>query len=347
MNAHRPTLLVSAILIAATGCAGGGGRPKHVALPPAPKEAPAPPPRQDVPVDPALAADARREVMAALHDSDPIVRTQAIEALRNAPGPESTREVIRALNDRATSVAFAAAMMAGEMKLSDALPALRRMADDPNPNVRVATLFALHKLGDRRRSQELVRLARHEDPQVRRNVVLALGLLGEKSAIEKVLRPLRGDPDALVRQQVLEAMWRLGDEESIKPLVAMTASAFADDKVFALLALAAPRRQLVRQHARALLAGEEVQTEVTLVAARAMGMLGSDEGYKIATDATRSQDPQQRFLAAVALGAIGRTDAQDELRRLLSDPVPNVQLAAASAVLQLGKGQGGVASVSP
>jgi HEAT repeat protein len=84
-----------------------------------------------------------------------------------------------------------------------------------------------------------------------------------------------------------------------------------------------------------LLAGEDVYTEVSLVAARAMGMLGSDEGYKIAADATKSQDPQQRFLAAVALGAIGRTDAQDELKRLLADPVPNVQLAAASAVLQL------------
>jgi HEAT repeat protein len=64
-------------------------------------------------------------------------------------------------------------------------------------------------------------------------------------------------------------------------------------------------------------------------------MLGSDEGYKIALDAARSGDPNQRFLAALAFGAVGRSDAQDELRRLLGDPEPNVQLAAATAVLQL------------
>ena len=110
-----------------------------------------------------------------------------------------------------------------------------------------------------------------------------LGLLGETSAPDSILRPMRKlDADPLVRQQALEAMWRLGDEEALKPLVALTASRYADDKIIGLLALAAPRRQLVREHVRGLLAGDDVHVEVTLVAARAMGMLGSDEGYKIA-----------------------------------------------------------------
>jgi HEAT repeat protein len=345
MNAHRVSLvIIPALLVASIGCGGSGGRAsasnraKPYKDPPPPKQIPAAPPKQAVALDQSLATTARQEVSDALRSSDPLLRTQAIEALRNTTGPEATREVMHSLDDTATSVAFAAAMLAGEMKISDALPKLRVMADDPDPRLRVAALFALHKMGDTRRSQELVRLAASQDSHVRHRVALALGLLGEKSAIDKVIRRLRADPDPLVRQQALEAMWRLGDEEALKPLVALTASGFADDKIVGLLALAAPRRQLVRQHVRALLAGEDVQTEVTLVAARAMGMLGSDEGYKIAADATASKDPQQRFLAAVALGAIGRPDAQDALRRLLSDPVPNVQLAAASAVLQLNKG---------
>jgi HEAT repeat protein len=78
-----------------------------------------------------------------------------------------------------------------------------------------------------------------------------------------------------------------------------------------------------------------VQVEVALVAARAMGMLGSDEGYGIALQGAKSQDPQQRFLAALALGAIGRTDAQEPLRGLLTAQEPNVRLAAATAILQL------------
>ena len=53
-----------------------------------------------------------------------------------------------------------------------------------------------------------------------------------------------------------------------------------------------------------------------------MGMLGSDEGYKIAQTGAASRDARQRMLAALAFGAIGRSDAQDILRKPLSDSDP-------------------------
>lgn len=334
----RPiTLIAVAMLTLLSGCFGGPRRQRHVQIPP-PKEAPPAPPREDVPLDPELADSARREVGQALQSSSPLVRSQALESLRNA-GPEAhaTPQVIHLLDDPEPGVRFAAAMMAGELGLKEAYPVLRSKLEDPDANVGVAVRFALHKLGDTRRSHDLEDLARSTDPRVRRNVALALGLMAEPSAISKILRVLQFDPDPLVRQQALEAMWRLGDQDALKTLVALTASGYADDKIIGLLALAAPGRQIVREHVRGLLAGDDVQLEVSLVAARAMGMLGSDEGYKIAQDAAHSRDPQQRFLAALALGAIGRSDAQDDLRRLLADPEPNVQLAAASAVLQLNR----------
>lgn len=346
MHLRLPGVLVPLLLIASLGCGGGGGprtgrggRPVgQIRQPPPPKEAPPAPPRQNVPLDPALSAAARRKVVEAMQSSDPLVRAQAIEALRASPDAESNRQVVRALADPHPGVRFAAAMLVGELGIRDGYPSLRRLAGDPDANVQVAARFALHKLGDARLTHDLEKLAQSEDPRVRRNVALALGLLGEKSAIRTILRVLRSDADPLVRQQAIEAMWRLGDDEALKSIVALTASGYADDKIVGLLALAAPRRQIVREHVRGLLAGDDVHVEVTLVAARAMGMLGSDEGYKIALDAARSRDPQQRFLAALALGAIGRPDAQDDLRRLLADPEPNVQLAAASAALQLAKG---------
>lgn len=300
---------------------------------PRPVEPPAPPPRQDVPLDPSLAADARRTVNEALRHSDPLVRTQALEALRHSPpGPQRDRAIVAALDDPRPIVRFAAAMMAGELQVAAARPALLGHLDDSDAGVEVAVRFALHRLGDTRRTNDLVKLAASEDPRTRRNVALALGLLGEKSGL-KLLRVLRTDDDPLVRQQAIEAMWRLGDESALKPLVALTISRYVDDEMIGLLALAAPGRQNVRGHVAALLTTDYV--EVNLVAARAMGMLGSDAGYKIAQDAAASKDPQQRFLAALALGAIGRADAQDELRKLLAAPEPNVRLAAATAILQL------------
>ena len=69
------------------------------------------------------------------------------------------------------------------------------------------------------------------------------------------------------------------------------------------------------------------------MAARAMGMLGSDEGYVIAQKGAGSSDANQRVLAALALGAIARSDTQDILRKLLADGDANVRIAAATAIL--------------
>jgi HEAT repeat protein len=352
MKKHLAGVILSSIglAIVGAGCqdggggAGGGGATtravayKNVGVP-QPKDAPPAPPKGDVAVDPTLMATARQCVSQSLRSSDPLLRSQAVEALRNSPDAQATSQILAALDDRDRGVRFGAAMMAGELQLKQAYPKLKRLAQDPDGSVDVAALFALHKLGDTSRSQEIGQAALSEDKVVRRNVALVLGMLGEPSAI-KILNRLRVDDDALVRQQAVEAMWRLGDQDAIKPLVALTASKYADDKIIGLLALAAPRRQIIREHVRGSLAGDAVQLEVSLVAARAMGMLGSDEGYAIAKDAIASKDPQQRFLAALALGSIGRTDAQDELKQLLSDPVPNVQLAAATALLQIQQGQG-------
>lgn len=339
--------------VAAAGCGGSGAnsrgpgiqdstRPKSTPYmnvrPPA--EAPAPPPKQSVALDPLLTSDAKGEITSALRSSDPLMRGQALDGLRYVAPAEAAKLVVPLLNDPYRGVRFSAAMLAGDLKLKEVYPKLaQQVRTEEDPNVSIALRFALHKLGDTRLTHDLEKFAVNQDPQVRRNVALALGLLGERSAL-KILRKMRVDDDALVRQQSLEAMWRLGDQDALQGLVGLTASRYADDKIIGLLALAGPKRQSVREHVRGLLAGEDVHTEVSLVAARAMGMLGSDEGYAIAQSGAKSKDPNQRFLAAMAFGAIGRADAQDQLRKLLSDAEPNVQLAAASAVLQLGSAKG-------
>jgi HEAT repeat protein len=82
-------------------------------------------------------------------------------------------------------------------------------------------------------------------------------------------------------------------------------------------------------------AGKEYSIEVRLVAARALGMLGSDEGYNLAMENLASREMRTRYLAAMAVGAIARADAQGPLGGLLKDADEDVRLAAASSILQL------------
>jgi len=325
------SLAAAATSLCLAGCAGGDPKAGMREMP-KPAEVQPPPPPKDVPVDAALQAEARRTLEEGFKSPEPPIRLHALEGMRQVTGEAAAPQVLQALKDGNSMVRFGGAMAAGELKVAAAKPSLLALLNDPSPSVRVGVRFALHRLGDTSRSHDLEKYALDPTPRVRRHTALALGLLGDKSGLN-VLRPMRDDPDAGVRQQVAEAMWRLGAESALDELVGLTLSSAPDDQMFALLALAAPKVGRVRGVLRGKLTDDYLRT--SLVAARAMGMLGSDEGYGVALNGAKSQDKEERFLAARAFGAIGRSDAQPILETLMKDASPEVRLAAASAVLQL------------
>jgi HEAT repeat protein len=287
---------------------------------------------KDVPLSQELQAAARREVAAALASHNPMVRTNAIEAITMSPGDEGGSQILLFLDDPAPVVRFAALVAAGRLRLPDAKAKAEQLANDSNKNVQVAARFALHRLGDYSRSHDLEKTSQDGQPQVRANTAMVLGLLEENTGL-RVLRGMAGDKNPAVRLQVAEARWRLGDEAALETLVSGTISAYPDDQMLCLMALASTHNTRVREHVRGALVTD--YQEVNLVAARAMGMLSSDEGYGVAINGARSKDPAHRQLAALAFGAIARRDAQDILAKLLQDHDETVRLAAAVAILQL------------
>lgn len=346
MRARIAIVLVATAVMTA-GCGGGKGRrqpgetPVEGKLAHVPKPPPAYPAKRNVPLDPQLASTSQHELSTALHSADPIERVHALEAIPQVRVAGSYRQdVLSALDDPESIVRFAAALAAGQMKLTDAHSKLLAMADDHSENVRVAVRYALHRLGDTSLSHQLEKMATDGDPRVRANTAMVLGMLGDPSAL-KILRTLRVDHTPAVRQQASEAMWRLGDDQGLRDLVGLTFSKFYDDQIVGYLGIALPRNKTVRQHVRDGLAVEDPAKsalEPPLVAARAMGMLDSDEGYGVALLGAASDDFRRRQLAALALGAIGRADAQDVLRKLLADTNADVRLAAAAAILELKAG---------
>jgi HEAT repeat protein len=330
---HCAALVTIALLLG--GCAGNGdNKPAIVDRQiPAPKEPPAPPPVRNERLDPALQTAARAELDAALNSDEKFVRAHAIEAAQNTLGAAAKATYLAGLTDARDSVRFTSAMAIGRLQIADAKPQLLQMVNDPNATVGVAVRYALHRLGDSTYPKDLEATARDPDWRVRANTAMVLGLLNEQTAI-RVLRPMQRDAEPAVHVQVAEALWRLGDTDGLKMLVASAQSRFTDDQMIAVLALAAPKDRRVLGHLRSSLTAD--YPEICLVAARAMGILGSDAGYAIAAEGAKSKDPRQRLLAAQALGAIGRTDAQGLLADLLKDrESTDVRLSAAQAILQL------------
>jgi HEAT repeat protein len=321
-------------MVIASGVLGCTEQKQPQKIVPPPKSGPKVPVAHNVPVSPELRGKAKVELTAAVQSSDAVLRANAIEAMQRSLGLDARKEIVQSLSDHDSVVRFSAAMACGVLKLEEARPILLQMVSDPDRSCQVAAIFALHRMGDKRFSHELEKTAHDFSPAVRSNTCLALGLLGEPSGV-KILRTMQNDTEANVRLQAAEAMWRLGSEDGLNVLVAGTVSAHPDDRIICILALAGPRDQRVIEHIRGQLVNDYV--EVSLAAARALGELGSDEGFPIALQYASSNDPRQRVLAAFALGDIRRTDCQGTLSTLLTDRVPSVRLAAATAVLQLPK----------
>ena len=257
-------LISLAMIFLAIGCVSGAPKGKPTYMPAAEAPAPPPPPKQRVSIDPVLRDSAREMLTITSHDSDPVLRANAIEAMQDTLGNDAADNIVKALDDPEPLVRFAAAMAAGRLRLKQADERLVALADEPDVNCKVAARFALHRLGDTHRSHDFETYARYPDRSVRANVALALGLLGEPTAL-RVLRQMTSDTDPNVRLQAAEGMWRLGDPDGLDTLVVGTVSEYPDDQIVSLLALAEPRDARVAGHLKARLTSEA--PEVALAAA--------------------------------------------------------------------------------
>lgn len=296
--------------------------------------------------------DLRRQAMDGLRAGvafadNAAVRVAAIEALAEADAEDCLPWIRTALLDEHPAVRFAGAIAIGTLNDSVAEAKIRDLAGDADAGVRVAALYALHRLGDPSRTTELgTMLLTAKEPVVRRHAAWVLGMLGEPGSV-KVLASAMRDSDGGVRHYALEAMARLGNPEARQELAFMANSGVGAEEVFAISALAETRDKQYAELYQYKLANA-LHEETKLAGARALGMIGMDEGYAEALMWTHSRpaaldDAQEtaedralrvRQLALRALGAIGRREALPALARSLRDDRdPRVQVAAAGAML--------------
>jgi HEAT repeat protein len=242
-------------------------------------------------------------------------------------------------------------MALGRLKDPDAMPALRGLLADPDPNVKVGVYFALERLGDPTHRAEWANMLRHhENPVVRRNAAMALGMLGDAKALPLLERAADADRDDGVRLQAMEGMAMLGDKEAISSFITNSIAGKGFLQPFALATLSHIQDERVAPALRTRLESSPY-LEAQLAAARSLGALGYPDGFDLAVksldwdqtlpdptgdDSPATQIMRVRSMAAMALGEIGDRRALDALARRMQTPDdPRVQLAAATAILMI------------
>ncbi len=320
-------------------------------------------------VDPQLArVDAQTVLLQSVHSNDPIVRTNAVEAISRTLGAKEGQVLLQSLSDPAVSVRYAAAMSVGDVAYRPAMPSLVKIVEDPKSDQRVvaAAIYALHRMGDNRFTGQLAVLLHSELDEGRASAATVMGKMGEASAMGPLKSMLTDEKSPAVRLALVEALARLGDARSAQMLESYAKQYFLDLRLVVIPTIGELRVQGAQRILTQLMEYTKNPPQVRVAAAGALGMLGvyDKEGFLLVQTALQNPDTmllefygkkhtisdvERSSLQQIAAVALGRMDNQSALGILhpyLQEQDPAVRVAAAMATLQLLANQPVITDVS-
>ncbi len=275
-------------------------------------------------------------------------RVQALESLAECGSDEVLPWIRLALNDDAPAVRYAAAMALGQRKDRTAEGSIEKLLGSSEASDQIAAAGALHLLGNTSASGKIAEyLFDRSNEAARRHAAFVFGRLGEPGA-NRILARVVNAKDPGLRSNALESMAMLGSKEAKATLVANVYNGLGPEETFALTVLGRLKDSEYRQiFADKMKTAQHLETK--LAAARALGLLGSKDGFDLALNALgykakkdEKNDPADnqtfrvRQLAATTLGAIRDRRAVGPLEAMMNDADdPRLQIAAAKALIDI------------
>jgi len=277
-----------------------------------------------------------------------LLRANAIQGLVWAP--EHLEPVVSAgLADDNRGVRFVAAMTVGEQRLEQLGHLLEPMLLDEAPSVRAAAMFGLHECGRRVDLTPLATMIMSDDPEVRGNAAMILGELGNTSAVPMLrhavgrgMERVQSPRVRMVDLQLAEALVRLGETDEIEVVRASLFAPVEQGELTALACMICGRLDDGKAVPNLVRLAVEVgrfqqPAEVRMAATWALAGISPDLAEPaVPMEYVTSPMYPLRVQAALTLGKIGREASLPTLESMLGDENPLVQVAAATAILQIG-----------
>jgi HEAT repeat protein len=272
---------------------------------------------------------ALKPLLAALKDSEAVVRAAAANALAQLGQPQAVPELIVLLRDRVRNVRVAALTALGQLGDPNAIASMAALTQDREWEVRAALAEALGRLADRRALPTVQELVMDGDPEVRQNAADALGKLNDESAIEHLIMAMV-DEHSGVRQAAARAIAMVDPywerSERVAALLPQLMEAVRRSDPGVQLAASGLLRRLTGRSV------SELQTEH-------LHMPGQvSKGSRVADlliVLLRDRDEDIRLGAAEALGRLRLPACATALQGALHDHSPWVQAAVATSLQRL------------
>ncbi|MBI2894474.1 MAG: HEAT repeat domain-containing protein [Deltaproteobacteria bacterium] len=217
---------------------------------------------------------ALKPLLEALADQDPAQRRAAVDILGYLGNPNAAPPLLATAESDDGDVDLRARALVAAVALADArlIARLEALATSTEIRIRLAAVWGLVRMRDRRAAGALTRAATGPIDPVRAFGCIGLGDLGDPRALAVLRERLETDPLILVRAAAAIALGRLGRREAVAPLVA------------------------------SLRTGPE---PVRRAAAMSLGALGDAEAAEALSEALFDEDRDLRATAAWALARLG------------------------------------------
>lgn len=141
-----------------------------------------------------------------LRDQDDRVRANAVEAMAEVGDLSLAEEILPCLHDDNNRVRANTIITLWKLGYYQIYDAILEMLRHPDKWMRASAAFSLGELKDSRFFAVLLQSIRDPEPDVRRNVVRALAKIAPAYTVAPYIRPLRFDPDEMVRKEVMSVL---------------------------------------------------------------------------------------------------------------------------------------------
>lgn len=248
-----------------------------------------------------------------------LVALVGVIALGSSPlaAEQTTNSIAQALlNEQIRSQTLQQLIRAG----SDSLPHVRGLLDHPSPQIRVAGLTVLARIGDRQSYALFRKCFVDPDDSVRAAAAKTAGQLRLREAVPALAAALP-DFEPRVRVEAMVALSLLDDQAALPTARALIASQETKDGDLQVALLSVGQlRDTSSVDALLAISQDPSRTPKAKGAALvALGQIAGPRALDAITASVRNPSPVVRFHAAAALGVLGGEAAQERLRILILD----------------------------
>jgi HEAT repeat protein len=261
-----------------------------------------------------------------LKEPQPSIRAAAACQLLRSKDPRAVPLVAEAMGDSSAEVRERVADALGNAKPTHARGSLERLLKDRDGTVRAAAAKGLSRLGDVQSADALTTVLQDDDMVARAAAAIALVQLGDPRGEPAFLRCLK-DPSAPRRQQALMAVYSSPIKTGETPLA--VAAAFADRTQKVQYAGAMALGAIGTDAAVDALSAQITDLDNARTIVGALGHTKNARALPALLKIVECDDLRLRVAAVQYIATFQGEAPVDALAQLLSNPTPEVRLAAA------------------